>query len=86
MTKIVLEIPNCSKCPNHHSTVYPTGDSWERAYNWWCCHDQFKNFNEDESNINGGVVSGAKHIAGYVEWNDKISIPDWCPIKLDTNA
>lgn len=23
-----------------------------------------------------------KKIAGYVEWHDKVPIPDWCPVKL----
>lgn len=23
-----------------------------------------------------------KQIAGFVEWNDKIKVPDWCPIKV----
>jgi len=22
-----------------------------------------------------------KKIAGYVEWNDKIEVPDWCPLR-----
>jgi predicted Zn-ribbon and HTH transcriptional regulator len=25
-----------------------------------------------------------KKIAGYVEWHDKIAIPDWCPCKTNT--
>lgn len=22
-----------------------------------------------------------KKIAGYVEWNDKVEVPDWCPLR-----
>lgn len=24
-----------------------------------------------------------RKIAGYVEWHDKIAIPDWCPCRID---
>lgn len=24
-----------------------------------------------------------KKIAGYVDWNDKVEVPKWCPIKVD---
>ena len=65
MTKIVIDIKDCSKCPFHETTPYRTADSWERADNWFCSH--------------GGDM---KKVAGYVEWNDKTPIPDWCPIKL----
>jgi hypothetical protein len=25
-----------------------------------------------------------RQIAGFVEWHDKIKIPDWCPGKIET--
>ena len=26
--------------------------------------------------------ANGKKIAGYVEWHDKVAIPDWCPCKI----
>ena len=36
MTEIVLSIKNCAKCPYVDKTLYPTEDSWEEAYNFYC--------------------------------------------------
>ena len=74
MKTIKLEINDCSECPFHSASTYPTDDTFERPSYWWCNHPDMK---QKEKNEAGGY---AKKIAGYVEWNDKTPIPDWCPI------
>ena len=71
MTKIVLEIKTCQQCPFFEKDRYYSGDSWETAFNWFCCKVK-----EDGK---------SKKIVGYVEWHeeDKVEVPDWCPIKID---
>lgn len=36
MTKIVLDIKNCSDCPNFKKEKVYTKDSWEDIYDWFC--------------------------------------------------
>jgi len=70
-TKIVLELLTCQECPFFEKDRYYTEDSFEVAFNWYCC----KVKEEGKS----------KKIAGYVEWHEenKTPVPDWCPIKLN---
>ena len=91
MTKIVLELPTCKKCPFHLSTPYRTEDSWESAEYYWCkCPDTQEETRgrDDEGeetrlHINkDGNYDKLSYVAGYVEWRDEIPIPDVCPIKL----
>ena len=73
MTKIIIELETCSKCPHFECTGAYTADSWERPENWWCQHPDV---------LNSELGEVHKKIAGYVEWTDKIAIPDWCPIAV----
>jgi hypothetical protein len=68
MTKIILEIKDCTGCPFHMTTPYPTADSWERAENWFCTHPTVKHCDKD------------KLVSGYVGTFEKVPIPFWCPI------
>jgi hypothetical protein len=36
MTKIQINISDCTSCPFHKTTRQYTADSWERADDWWC--------------------------------------------------
>ena len=74
MKTIKLEIKDCSGCPFHDTSPYPTDDWFERPHYWWCNHPDMKQKERNESG------TYAKKVAGYVEWNDKTPIPDWCPI------
>lgn len=64
MTKIVIEISNCTYCPHFKITGVYSTDGFDRGEYWHC-------------------TKLDKKIAGFVEWNDKIPVPDWCPIKID---
>lgn len=87
MPKIGIEIKDCSGCPHHKATPYPTADSFERPEYWWCMADDAKAPNEDAENVrllikNNSKLSKLRYIAGYVEWHDKTPIPEWCPCKI----
>ena len=70
MTKIIIDIKDCRECPFHYTTPYPTSDSWERAQNCFCKHDDVQHCKQD------------KLVSGYIEWHDKVPIPFWCPIAV----
>ena len=87
MTEIKIEIKDCSQCPYHKSSPYPTPDSFERPEYWWCSMDDEKCDNDDDERHRQYVMrdKGLKKlrkIAGYVEWHDKTPIPEWCPCKI----
>ena len=90
MTKIVLELLNCTKCPHHVSTPYPTQDSFERPEYYWCKHPDHDNPAPESEGEERRVqimerrdYKNLAYVAGYVEWNDKIPIPESCPIKFN---
>lgn len=91
MTKVLLEIEDCSQCPFHYSSPYPTDDSFERPEYWWCSNPNVEKevqSPDPDSEKRRLFYKGHwdckkfSYVAGYVEWNDKIKIPDWCPIKV----
>ena len=83
-----LPILSCSECKFRLTTPYPTNDGWERAEYWWCTHPESReNKAIDEEGeerrklLKGGSRSKViSYIAGYVEWTDKIEIPEFCPL------
>ena len=82
--KVVIDIEDCSKCPNFKSSPYPTPDSWEHADYWWCMADEaVAPNNEAEKHRLAIKTDMLRFIAGYVEWYDKTPIPEWCPKKLE---
>lgn len=90
MTKIAIEIKDCRECPHHMNTHYPTSDSWEKAQYWWCkakersvTGDGTGNEEERLSVKKSFKLETLSYVAGYVEWNDFIPVPDWCPIKIE---
>jgi hypothetical protein len=92
MTKIVLEIESCKKCPHHYSTPYPTDDSFERPDYYWCkCPDvkrEKKGQDSEDEKRRLFIKKDRKfkklsYVAGYVEWHDKTPIPNWCPLKIE---
>lgn len=92
MTKIVLEIKDCTKCPHHFATPYPTSDSWERAEYYWCkcprIETETQGRDEEGEHRRKSLkdqldLKKLSYVAGYVEWNDEIDVPDECPIKLE---
>ncbi len=68
MAKITIDIESCHECPFIKRERIYTGDSWEEAYDWFCT----KVVNAKGEN---------KKIQGYVEWRDKVKVPDWCPLE-----
>lgn len=85
---IKIEIENCSGCPYHKTSPYPTADSFERPEYWWCMNDDKVVDDVEDENRRQYVKKAYKLdklrlIAGYVEWHDKTPIPDWCPCKLE---
>jgi hypothetical protein len=91
MSKIVLELETCEKCPHHYSSPYPTSDSFERPEYYWCKNPDVRR--EHKANDEEGErrrkfikedyrLKKLSYVAGYVEWRDKEPIPNWCPIKL----
>lgn len=87
MTKIVIEVKDCSECPNFKSSPYPTADSFERPEYWWCMADEGEAPNEDAERHRQFIkvdchLKMLRYIAGYVEWHDKTPIPKWCPCKI----
>jgi len=86
MTKIVIEIKDCSGCPYHKSSPYPTSDSFEcpeYPEYWWCSMDDKTCDGNDERYrqyvMKDKSLKKLRKIAGYVEWRDKTPIPEWCP-------
>ena len=87
MAKIVIEIKSCSQCPHHKATPYYTSDSWERPEYRWCMNADEKAPNESAEKERLSIkkyskLENLRYIAGYVEWNDKTEIPEWCPNKI----
>jgi hypothetical protein len=91
MTKIVLELESCKKCPHHYASEYPTSDSFERPEYYWCKNPDIKrekkaHGQEDERRRifikQDRNFKKLSYVAGYVEWRDKIPIPDWCPLRV----
>ena len=86
--KIGIDIENCSQCPHHMATEYPTMDSFERPEYWWCKADDAVAPNEEAEGrrerfkINRKLPK-LRYVAGYVEWHDKTPIPEWCPCKIE---
>jgi len=85
--KIGIDIKNCSECPHHLATPYPTSDSFERAEYWWCKADNevAPNLDAEKQRLSlkeNGILLNLKYIAGYVEWHDETPIPAWCPCKI----
>ena len=64
MTKIVVDIKNCSECPFWDSERVYTADSFEMPFKWMC------------------KKSHKRVISGFVEWHDKVPVPEWCPLIL----
>lgn len=68
MTKIIIEIKNCSKCPFFITANQYSSDGWDRMEDWICTKT------EPERKIQGAVE--------WHEIS-KIEVPTWCPIKVD---
>jgi hypothetical protein len=86
MTKIQIEIKSCSDCPHFKASLYPTADSFERPEYWWCMNSDEIAPNAEETRLflkEDCRLDKLRYIAGYVEWTDKISIPEWCPCKIN---
>ena len=95
MTIISFDIKDCSQCPFHETSPYPTADSFERPEYWWCKNPDVEEVNAPNDGaeerrlqlkLTGkftGNVKSIRYVAGYVEWNDKIPLPEWCPCKLE---
>ena len=82
-----LPVRSCEECRFLVTSPYPTSDSFERPEYWWCKHPamnyEFTEVDHEtekhrQNLINGGEPSLIRKIAGYVEWNDKPGIPDFC--------
>jgi len=85
MAKVVIEIKDCSQCPNFKATPYPTADSFERPEYWWCMADDAVTPNAEDVRLfikTDSNLPKLRYIAGYVEWHDKTPIPKWCPAKI----
>lgn len=92
MSKIALELENCKGCPHHLNTPYVTDDSWERAEYYWCkCPDikeevEGRTPEDEEHRLSikkySKNIEKLSYVDGYVEWMDKVPIPDSCPIKI----
>lgn len=91
MAKIIIDVKNCKGCPHHMETLYQTNDSFERPHYWWCKHPDnvdviTHNKHNEEVRLKllalNAPITQLKFIAGYVEWNDTIKIPNWCLIKI----
>ena len=67
MATIQLEINSCRDCPFFTTANQWSSDGWDRMEDWMCKHSD-----------------PHKKIEGSVEWHEenKIEIPDWCPIKI----
>lgn len=66
MTKITLEIKQCSECPYIKTETVYEEDSFSRDEDWFCTKTKRKK----------------NKIAGMVHWTEQPSIPEWCPILL----
>jgi hypothetical protein len=83
-----LPLESCRKCPHHHSSPYPTDDSFERPEYWWCKHPDVEEVVEEDSVDERKRkfikyewnFSKLRYVAGYVEWRDNPDIPDFCPL------
>jgi hypothetical protein len=85
-TEIKIKIKDCSGCPHFMATPYPTADSFERPEYWWCKEDDAIAPNAEDVRLfikRDQKLSKLRYIAGYVEWTDKIAIPEWCPCKIN---
>ena len=81
---------NCRCCEFLKKSPYPTSGSHEPVFYWWCVNpDVSLNVNNLRSNdINHFLKMKRSYpnvikIVGYVESHeeDKIVLPDWCPLK-----
>lgn len=69
MTRIVVEIKKCDKCPFVESSR-TVGAGF--ALDYFC------------TKMRSPETGEMKKIAGYVEWDREMpTVPDWCPVKLD---
>ena len=84
-----MPIENCKKCKFHYSSPYPTEDSFERPEYWWCTNPEIEHENNALSESGENTRKFIKkdmnfkslsYVAGYVEWNDKTPIPEFCPL------
>lgn len=69
-TIVQLEFLTCQKCPFFEKGPVTSTDGFDRMEDWLC--GKKKN----------------KVISGGVEWHeeDKIPVPDWCPIRVKTET
>lgn len=67
MAKIQLEIASCLQCPYRVEKNPWSSDGWDRMIDWICTK-----------------ATPERTIQGAVEWyeENKISVPDWCPILI----
>ena len=84
--KIEIELVVCSQCPNFKASPYPTPDSFERPEYWWCTASDEVSSNEETERHRLFIKKDShlfklRKIAGYVEWNYKVDIPEWCPCR-----
>jgi len=75
--------------PNFKATPYPTADSFERPEYWWCMADDAEALHDEAEKHRQFIktdchLAKLRNIAGYVEWTDKIAIPEWCPCQIKT--
>lgn len=85
MTKIAMEIKNCSQCPNCYDERFYTSDSFEHESNYYC--KLFPNY--DKHPKTDHQVKELVQLRGkpgvidlFVEWRLEVPVPDWCPLKV----
>jgi hypothetical protein len=86
--KIEIDIKSCNQCPHFKASPYYTEDSFERPEYWWCTNDDAVAESESSEAERLSIKKYSKllklrYIAGYVEWHDKIKIPEWCPCRIN---
>lgn len=78
MNKVLLEISNCSECPNHYVAGIITADSFEHEVGLYCMKTRDTEDSWERHTRDGYLPY---RLVASDEWNvRKISkIPDWCP-------
>ena len=85
MTKIQMEIKDCSGCPNCHSERFYTSDAWEHESNYYC--KKFPGYdNYPKSDLYTRELIAIRNKPGVIElfadWGLTVPVPDWCPLKV----
>ena len=84
MPIIQIEIQSCKQCQFFKTANQWSTDGWDSMEDWVCSKHPENAAPKKEKGVVTSNTEKGKLIQGSVEWYEekKISVPDWCPIKI----